>query len=165
MPFVNTRIRVRDHRTKLVELEALEAPACPSVLPHPSRPDPLLAEQDRSTRIELHRHRGDGEEWREDYEKQDREHQVSRALCDGVDGRGRGAETLGSVEIEKMPWAGCRGALFVRASPRVGDFPMAPAPVDDESEDLPAGCIDFVLSLTQDVARDVRAPKYQEHAV
>ena len=42
---------------------------------------------------------------------------------------------------------------------------MATAPVDDESEDLAAGCIDLLLSLTQDVARDVRAPKYQEHAV
>lgn len=42
---------------------------------------------------------------------------------------------------------------------------MALGPVDDESEDLPAGRIDLLLSLAQDVARDVRAPKHQEHAI
>ena len=42
---------------------------------------------------------------------------------------------------------------------------MTLGPVDDQSEDLPAGCIDFVLSLTEDVARDVRAPEHQEYAI
>src|SRR4051812_44674929 len=42
---------------------------------------------------------------------------------------------------------------------------MAHGPVDDESKDLHAGCIELLLSTTQDIARDVRAPKHQEHAV
>ena len=42
---------------------------------------------------------------------------------------------------------------------------MTLGPVDDQSEDLSAACIDFVLSLAQDVARDVRAPEHQEYAI
>ena len=42
---------------------------------------------------------------------------------------------------------------------------MTLGPVDDQSEDLPAACIDFVLSLAEDVARDARAPEHQQYAI
>ena len=106
VPFVNTGICVRDHRTKFVDPEDFDTPACLSVSPNPSRADAVLAEQNRSTRIKLHRHRGDDKQWREDYEKQDDDGEVSRALCDEVEGPGRGAETLGSMEVEKSALGG-----------------------------------------------------------